>query len=242
MLRPLFTTSLPFFTPHRLIHRGKTLGTLPLNISLQPGNFLIFAGQRWQITEIDDRLKMVTLTPAYGGRPPKFFAGQLRNMHERVLQEMYTVYAGTGTVPCLDRTAASLLEEGRKAFRAYHLDRGHFVPHEGRTVIFPWVGSKKLNTLRAALTARGLNVAPMGIALEVEQTSVERLVSVLQELAAQPPPTAVELAGTIENTRSAKYDDYLGEELLCLGYASSALDTQALPSIARKLVQRTVRF
>jgi ATP-dependent Lhr-like helicase len=54
-----------FQTPeeYRLISDGRELGTLPVDNMVAPGMMLIFSGRRWLVQEVDDRAKVILVSP-----------------------------------------------------------------------------------------------------------------------------------------------------------------------------------
>ena len=78
---------------------GHVVGTLPVNFSLAPGMFLIFAGRRWRVTAVDPQHKVVDLVPAPGGRPPVFI-GTGTAVDDHVRKEMLKgIKAGSSDLP-----------------------------------------------------------------------------------------------------------------------------------------------
>jgi ATP-dependent Lhr-like helicase len=61
---------------------------------------------------------------------------------------------------------------------------------------------------------------------------------VLTTLAAQAPPDPVTLARRVPDMKRAKYDAYLGDDLLARCYASERIDAARIPGIASDLVTR----
>ena len=101
----------------RLLAKGRTLGTLPVTFPLAPDLFLIFAGRRWRIVDVNEERHEVDLEPAPGGVPP-IFGGSGAMIHDRVREEMRRVYEDDGVPVFLDATGRELLAEGRKAIPA----------------------------------------------------------------------------------------------------------------------------
>jgi ATP-dependent Lhr-like helicase len=48
---------------YRLIADGRELGTLPVDNMIAPGMLIIFSGRRWLVEEVDDRGKVILVTP-----------------------------------------------------------------------------------------------------------------------------------------------------------------------------------
>jgi ATP-dependent Lhr-like helicase len=59
-----------FVTPdeYRLMTSGTLLGTLPVVNPVTEGSFLIFAGRRWRVMDVDQEKRVIGLAPAGGGR------------------------------------------------------------------------------------------------------------------------------------------------------------------------------
>ena len=58
-----------FATPeeYRLIAPGgKMLGTLPIEVPMPPGTYLIYAGKRWRIEAVDEQARVIDVVPARG--------------------------------------------------------------------------------------------------------------------------------------------------------------------------------
>jgi ATP-dependent Lhr-like helicase len=58
---------------------------------------------------------------------------------------------------------------------------------------------------------------------------------VITNLASGPPPDPTEIAATVRAKHHDKYDRYLGEQLLNLGYAARALDLPGAWAVFRDL-------
>jgi ATP-dependent Lhr-like helicase len=78
-----------FQTPeeYRLISDGRELGTLPVDNMVAPGMMLIFSGRRWLVQEVDDRAKVILVTPQ--GRHPTDFGGDAGIIHDVVIERMF---------------------------------------------------------------------------------------------------------------------------------------------------------
>ncbi|HEY9641440.1 MAG TPA: DEAD/DEAH box helicase, partial [Coleofasciculaceae cyanobacterium] len=154
-----------FKTPEefRITTTGKTLGTLPIEYPLIEGSFLIFAGKRWQVLSVDRQHRVVDVIQAAAGRVP-YFGGEPGLVHDRIRQEMFTLYTTEEMPVFLDATAADLLMEARANFLSYGLDHRQLIAHGHQTLLFPWAGSLVMHTLLIQLLARGLEVEQRAIA------------------------------------------------------------------------------
>ena len=231
-----YTFFAAFATPQefRVIAAGRELGTVPLDPTLAPGMLLIFAGRRWQIDTIDERQRLVEVSPASGGRPPRF-SGTGGRVHSRVRERMYELYRD-GPVPAyLDETAVHMFEEARSAFVRLDLGIRHLVPYSGDTIVFPWSGDTEHGTLRLMLAARGLTVEGDGMAIRVTGVAPDTVSDHLRDVAELPPPDPLALAAKAPVQVIEKHDGLLPEDLLMLNYASRYLDVPAAHALAGRL-------
>lgn len=208
---------------YQLVCAGQGLGTLPISHPLSPGCYLIFAGQRWQVVNVDPNRRIVDLVPSPAGRAPKFSGGGAF-VHERIRQEMRAVYESADIPAFLDPGARTLLLEGRSAYSKFGLSHTSLVEHDGNVALFPWSGDRVVDTLLVQLRGRELPVARDGIALVLSDVNRTTVMSHLRGLAAEGPADSSQLAATISNKMVEKHHPYLNEELLSLDYGSAFLD------------------
>ncbi len=92
-----------FITPeeYHLVSHGHELGTLPISHPLSNGSYIIFAGQRWRVLSVEVERRIVDLEPSPAGRAPRFTGGGAA-VHERIRQEMKTMYESQDVLPFLD--------------------------------------------------------------------------------------------------------------------------------------------
>ncbi|GGV33782.1 hypothetical protein GCM10010182_66960 [Actinomadura cremea] len=211
---------------YRLVTTGRTLGSLPLNHPLAPGDLMIFAGRRWRIVTIDPQSKVIELTPAGGGKAPAF-SGIAADVHDRIRAEMRLVYESDKMPVYLDSGAQKLLTEGRNAYRRLNLAQTPVVGWGNDTLLIPLRGDTIMNTLALALHQRGLSVDRQGAVLVLADTAPRHGIDILAALAAEPPPAPESLAALVPDQIIEKYDDVLGEELRTIAYAARKLDIAA---------------
>ncbi len=228
------------YDEYTIANETKTLGTLSVTNALGPDDFVIFAGQRWKVREVDDRAKKILVEPAPAGRVPKF-EGEAAPINNRLAEEMRSVYLDDDVPVYLDAAARIYLAEGRTAFRELGLDRQSCVAIDGRTYVFPWVGTRTMDTLRLFLRYCGLPMEQGRIALSVAAKDAhERAMDAFRQLSTTSPPTDA-LALLSETLRAAKYDYLLPDDLLRAAFANDRLDIRGAMQLCARLVDERVR-
>lgn len=224
-----------FSTPeeYRLVANGKQLGSLPIVIPLYEGAYLIFGGQRWQVTRVDEKKKIVELVPAKGGKPP-IFGGVGALVHHRVRQKMLEVYTSEEYPRFIDPTGRELLEEARYSFAEMDLRKTPFWRDGENTFWFPWSGDRKMFVLELALRKKGMNVEKRGPMLSVENTSPQKIKRIAHELQENGAGNLHQLAALVQNKEVEKHHIYLRDDLLAADYASKYLDSMFTAQFSTK--------
>lgn len=214
-----------FSTPeeYRLEAGARTLGTLPIVYPVTVGIALIFGGRRWMVTDVDDERKVIHLAPAGGGQPPQFGGGGAA-LHDRVREEMRSVYLAEDVPPFLDREAQELLAEARSEFRRLGLRESGFLAWDGGALWFPWAGDRVLGTLILQLRRAGLSADAEAGAVHVHALDPLELAEVIRSLASAGPADGRVLAAAVRNKHVEKHHLYLSDPLLEADFASSRLD------------------
>ena len=223
---------------YRLIAGGKLLGTLPSTTLLAEGMSIIFSGRRWRITSVHDRDKVIEVTADRVGRTPPF-GGQGGLIDDRVVKKMRDVLSGESIPRYLDKGAENLLKSARSEFRRLGLERRSIcgIAEHGR-VIATWTGSIKTSTLALRLKAMGYTVATHDGFLDVNYNEgIRPAEEALQEIAFSDGISAEGLLPSSANFMTEKFHPYLSPDLLLIEAASSRLDLEALPELARSIIE-----
>lgn len=228
-----------FTTPEEfsLAVDGKIIGTLPLDRPISEGSYIIFAGRRWRVLNVDTENKRIDLARSAGGRAPNF-GGTPGIVHDVVRAEMFDLYCGSDAPVYLDAEAKTLFEEGRRHFRELDLNRTVTLQDGDNSLLFPWAGDIAMDTLAAMCTHEGIQVEREGICLTARRTDVETLRLLLDRLASSPEPSDYELSLEVENKVTEKYHQYLDHALLSLDWGSQRLDTRAAMQLLQRLTSR----
>jgi ATP-dependent Lhr-like helicase len=235
-----FYTAFQTADEYRLVTRGRTLGSIPVDYPVLLGSMLIFAGHRWKVIDVDSRSRVIELTRSTGGRPPAF-AGGGGEVADLVRQRMHTLYESADIPIYVTQSAQDLLDEGRASYRRLLLHEGPLVAWGNDTLIFCWRGDRVLNTLAVALAAAGLRVGLDGVALHINDNTPDNVLTVIRDLASQSRPDPISLAATVQNKERDKYDEYLSEDLLATAYGAHSLDVEAAWDTLRVLAAHVSR-
>lgn len=200
------------------------------------GRLLIFAGQRWEVTSVDQDKQIAFLKKASGGNVP-LFGGEGALVHTRVRKQMYETYTKTSIPKYLDSKGCELLEEGRTHFDRLDLQDRHIVPQGERTVLFLWTGDRIVNTMYVLLSQKDYQVSKTGMTLELQHCGPEELLEELQRIVSSEPPKPSQLAKSVENTIVDKHDRYLPDNLLNANYVSKRLDIKGALRVAKDITK-----
>ena len=211
-----------FATPDEfaVIHQGQVLGRLELVPKLN--DFILLAGRRWQIVDIDEDKREVQVLPTGRRRRTKFSGGR-GEVNAKVRQKMREVLLTDRPYAYLDTEAATLLADARKAAGSCVICHEDLVNlSDRRTAFMTWTGSRTQETLQAMFRLMDVVTDDEGIGL-VFHLSVEDTEQALAEAANQVfDPAAI--AGTMELRRRRKYDWLLSDELIDTSLARGWLD------------------
>lgn len=227
-----------FMTPeeYRLVAGSKAIGSMPISQPVPVGSYLIFAGRRWQVDNVDETARVIGLKPARGGRAPRFDGGGF-DVHDRVRAEMHRIYSSTAVPVYLDATAKDLLSEGRNAFARWRLSGQRLVERGNATLLFPWRGDRVLGTLALQFTAMEFGPSIEGIAIGLRGASAMEVTEGLKRIAEGSLISGPALARLAHNQIEEKYDWALNPDLRCVNYASRHLDESGARKAALEILE-----
>lgn len=224
-----------FKTPeeYRVVNGSKTLGTLPIDSLVLVGQHIVFAGKRWIVKDIDSDKKTIYVDHAKGGKPPKFGGGGM-SVNDIVRKEMfqilcegdYRIGVADQKVDFADANARALFQESSTFFRDADLRHKSLLQQGNSTYIFTWLGDKTVNTITALLIMNGYEAGAYAGVIEVSKASITHVTATLLSIVEKELPSAQELAYSVLEKRVDKFDEFLPEDILSLGYGAKAFDIQ----------------
>ncbi|MGE5341619.1 MAG: helicase-related protein [Candidatus Omnitrophota bacterium] len=224
---------------YRLITEGKTLGTIPISYPVIKDMYIIFAGRRWIVIDVNEEQKVIILQPSPGGIPPKFSnSGAL--IHDEIRNKMFQLYSSEYIPVYLNEEARKLFMEGRDNFRRLKLDIFNLIKMGPNTLLFPWVGDKSINTLGVLLMSKGLKVSQAGFLLEILNITPADLLPYLEEISQRDSIDLIGLASIVKCKNQEKYDHFLTENLLCAEYAARNLNIESAQKCAASIFEKGI--
>jgi ATP-dependent Lhr-like helicase len=225
---------------YRLMADSRVIGTIPVDHPILLGSLIIFAGKRWRVLAIDAPSKTIQLERAGGGQAPVFLSTGA-GIADGIRQRMWQLYESEQTPAYLDATAKTLLEQGRNTYDQYDLRSTRILQSGTDCLVFPWRGSRVMNTLSVLLTMEGLDASIEGLTILCRNGSTDEVLGVLATLSASPAPDPFTLAAEVPVKEVDKNDIYLGETLLSQAYAARDLDVPATLTSIEELLDATDR-
>jgi ATP-dependent helicase Lhr and Lhr-like helicase len=220
----------------RVVCRGRTIGTVSVAPALGADGFLILAGRRWHVIEVNVDRKEILVEPSRGGRLPQFSGADGADIHHAVRRRMHSVLIGKEIPSYLDATAREMLGDARALANQLGIAHQHFFAEGPALTWFTWTGSRVNRTLMAlGRYVGGLAVSDDGIALTFEKLTETGVRDAYRQLIAHPP-SGEELAARFPVRAHEKYEWALSEELQAKVCAHNSLD---LPG-AIQLIQETL--
>jgi ATP-dependent Lhr-like helicase len=204
---------------YRIVSGEKTLGTLPVNSSLQVNDFIIFAGKSWRIKSINDSNRTIEVTFYGKGRPP-VFTGSGFCIDTVIRKRMLELYESDAMPSFADANTKNFLREGREQFLRYNLSKNKIVEQGRDTVILTWLGDRANHTLQILLKYHDVTAYTGGLGLTVPGRSPGEVIKTLKNIKREPRPSLQKALGKSENLFVEKWDWALPRQLLIKNYAS----------------------
>lgn len=229
-----FYTAFVTSEEYRLLAEGEEIGSLPVSSPLSEDSFLIFAGRRWRVLEVDNERRTIAVAPSRAGRVPHF-SGSGSEIHDGVRERMRRIYESDSEPTFLDAQARALLAQGRRHFGELGLAERQIVAAGGDSAFFPWAGDRAMTTLALGLAAVGQEASAQGLVLTAEKTPPDELASALEAaFGADATPDSTALAERIRNLETEKHHWLVDRKLLLRDCATAQLDIEgAMRAVSR---------
>jgi ATP-dependent helicase Lhr and Lhr-like helicase len=216
-----------FTTPKEfsVVHKGGKIGSIQSAPDLETRKFLILAGRRWEIIEIDFKRSEILVEPSKGGKVPKYFGGGGADIHTKIRDKMREIVTSDSIPSYLDPQAQVMIKEAQHAAREAGLVNNPFVVDGPFTYWFTWTGSAKHRTLfTLGKEFAGLHVEDEEIALKFKGISPSQIREKFKEMLASCP-SPEQIADKFQARTNEKYDQFVPENLQIAEYAKRYIDT-----------------
>lgn len=222
----------------KVIHGSHAIGTVSAVPGMCGDGFLILAGRRWKVIDVDQRRLEILVEPSKGGRLPYFAGGPGADIHPRVRAQMLDALVSDAMPVYLDSTAQDMLNMARQYGRDSGLLANPVLADGADTYWFTWTGSRINRALIGLCHGdEALEVRDEGIALHFEGTLPGEVAARLRGLL-QREPAVVEVASRFKVQVVEKYEAYLSKELQSQVFAKNSLDLRGALELARKTFLR----
>jgi ATP-dependent Lhr-like helicase len=218
----------------RVVHSGKLIGTISAMPGLAADGYLILAGRRWHVLEVDERGDEIIVEPSRGGRVPYFKGASGADIRPEVRRRMRELLSSDNLPRYLDPRAREMLSTARMTAHDVGLTDRPFVHDGANTIWFTWTGSRINRTMMALATfIAGMKVTDDGVALTFEGTTEDAVREAYRRVLTAYP-SAEELAAKFPVKVQEKYDWCLSEELQARALGRNALDLEGALMLIRE--------
>ena len=147
-----FYTCFENFQEYQLYAFGKRLGIIPFDSSLKEGDNLLFAGKKWEIKNIDEEKRIITvINSTIKGSVPSTSGGS--NIHTNIFQIMKNIYEKKEIPNFLDEKAKKLLIQAKDIYKTLNLETQDCIFTSNDFIRwFPWVGTKTRTTIELMIS------------------------------------------------------------------------------------------
>lgn len=218
----------------RLVCDGKALGSVPVSRPLTKDQRIIFGGRSWQVRDVDIQTKVIIVSAASSGSPPKF-DGLGAMVHDHVRKEMRAVLADPTPCPFIDQGAQALLDEARNTFSSLALGERYLIESRGKCYLVSWLGDYANDALRLLLNHVGLECDNTGLVIEIS-ADAQRVLAALKVVAYLDANDLHSILAGVENMRREKWDWVLPETLLKKSFSSISLDIKTAIAFAQQII------
>jgi ATP-dependent Lhr-like helicase len=220
----------------QVICKGHRIGSVTASPAIGAESYLILAGQRWRILEVDIDRKEILVEPSKGGRLPYFASSLGADIHAHIRARMKQVLLAADNPVYLDTKAKDMLQQARQAAVDSGAASEPFIVDKPDVIWFTWTGSRVNRTL--ALLGKhfaGLDVMDEGIALSFPKTTQATIRAAYRGLLVSPL-SAEAVAAKVAGKAQEKYDRFLADELLNASFSRNCLDLNGALQTIREQV------
>lgn len=212
---------------------GVTIGMLPEDSIPAPGEFLLLAGRRWQVTDICLGERVVLVNPAKGWKKPQF-NGKGARLHRIVMEKMRDVLSSDGEYRFLHKNAAEMLSSARLVFRSTGLLTRNILTQGNMVSVYPWNGTAILETLALYAKAADIKTSLNDFSITYEGIGLDELYRHFDDVVGGKIADA-ELISQCSSCERERFDKFVPAELLGGAFLAENLDVSGAQLFAASL-------
>jgi ATP-dependent Lhr-like helicase len=217
----------------KVLHGSHLIGTVSAVPGMCGDGFLILAGRRWKVVDVDQRRLEILVEPSKGGRLPFFFGAAGADIHPKVRAQMVDTLRSDAMPAYLDVRAQDMLNRARGYARESGILANPLLADGASTYWFTWTGSKINRTLIGLCKGmEALRAQDEEIAIHFEGIQPDEVADRFRKLL-ERPPSVVEVAARFEVRMVEKYEAYLSDDLQASVFAQNSLDLAGALALAR---------
>lgn len=211
---------------YRIVHETKTLGTLPITRPVTTDSYIIFAGKKWKVKDVDDGRLVINVIPAKGGKAPQFEGSDFILQNE-VRAKMKEILMGNAIIPYLDVNARRILNGAREYALDKNLSTRSLISNGGSHILLLWKGDRINNTIVLILNDMGIEALNCGCYVEVK-ASQEEFQRALELIKSMSYDVFYRIISKAQNLNIEKWDYLLPQDIKVRSYVDTYLDRKSV--------------
>ena len=210
---------------YEVIHVAHQVGTVSIENAYLLGDGFRLGGRGWEVEDIDEERLKIYVRPSQKRNLPKF-SGKAGRIHDRVVATMREILGSVAVIPFLDAVATEALNEARTHYQRLGLSRHQITTTDDGVVIWPWRGTRVLETLMWVLRSVDFEVSERHLSLHVKGQSIDAVKHALYRGSERLHEAVHEGLGRTPTKLlwREKYDHWLPEDLLIESLIADHLD------------------
>ncbi|MGE3108814.1 MAG: DEAD/DEAH box helicase [Phycisphaerales bacterium] len=222
---------------YSIIAGDRILGTMPVETVPKKGAFIVFAGRRWQVREVDTGRRQILVSKATRRARPDFL-GEPGEVHPRVREEMLGLLASEMVPLYIDEAAKVAIARARGLSRTHNLAcRSVRSVGDSQSLWLTWTGARAQRTLIAWLSHLGIDARDHRIGIECDTSSAGLLEHMRNSSHLIRQLDVIARCVPVKQYR--KYDEFVGDELLELAIAADRLDAEVALQVVADTAELT---
>lgn len=226
-------------TEYSVRHEHHTIGSVDYVLGSNSTEYLILAGKRWKVVNVDSESRVIQVVPSRGKKKPTFISGSNFEIDDVIVAKIREVLGSAVDPVYCDSHALNCIHAARKEWLAAGLVDKSLIQEGDKTFWFTWKGSRANRTLCLLLKTQGTRAVECDTGvIAIDDCSEEMLINIVKPFATKL--LEIDSLTKMQDPVSAeKYDEYLPEDLWQYQFGINSLDiSSAKHSIQTLLAQR----